>query len=366
MLSANVCAADLLMRHEHPGTYRIHAGPTVEKLNKVRSFLKQAGLTLGGGDKPVPSDYAVLMDKVKARPDSLLVQTMLLRSMQQAVYSPDNIGHFGLAYDAYTHFTSPIRRYPDLLTHRVIKAILKGQRYDPKGIETSTLNTMVSPAVQKQRIKDKAEGKAKPESSMTIWDALGIHCSANERRADEASRDVEAWLKCYFIRDKLGEHFSGIVSGVTPFGIFVQLDDIFIEGMVHISELGTDYFQFDEARHELRGERSGKRYKLTDRVMVQVSRVDLDARRIDLRLLDEPGRASTGRPAPKGDGRRTPFTPADEKPAPAKKQGTAPAQKKSLAATTRNQDRYAPVVARAGKKPRGPKPVAKSSNKKKR
>jgi len=366
MLAANVCAADLLKRYEQPGTYRIHAGPTVEKLNKVRSFLTQAGLSLGGGNTPVPSDYASLMDKVKARPDSILIQTMLLRSMQQAVYSPDNIGHFGLAYEAYTHFTSPIRRYPDLLTHRAIKAILRGERYDPKGIETSTLNTMVSPAVQKQRVKDKAEGKAKPESSMTIWDALGIHCSANERRADEASRDVEAWLKCYFIRDKLGEHFSGTVSGVTPFGIFVQLDDIYIEGMVHISELGTDYFQFDEARHELRGERSGKRYKLTDRVMVQVSRVDLDARRIDLRLVDEPGRASSGRPTPKGDSRRSSFTPPDSKSAPEKKLGDVSAQPKFGKPAAKTQDRYAPVVARAGKKPRAPKPLAKPSKKKKR
>ncbi|MBS1186346.1 MAG: rnr [Burkholderiaceae bacterium] len=246
-------------------------------------------MTLGGGDNPAPSDYAELMGKVQQRPDSVLIQTMMLRSMQQAVYSPDNIGHFGLAYEAYTHFTSPIRRYPDLLTHRAIKAILQGKRYEPKGIETSTLNTMVSPQVKKQQLKDKAEGKAKPESEMTIWDALGIHCSANERRADEASRDVEAWLKCYFIRDKLGEHFTGTVSAVTTFGIFVQLDEMFIEGMVHISELGGDYFQYDEARHELRGERTGKRFRLTDRVTVQVSRVDLDARRIDLRLVEEPG-----------------------------------------------------------------------------
>ena len=202
---------------------------------------------------------------------------------------------------------------------------------------------------------------------MTIWDALGIHCSANERRADEASRDVEAWLKCYFIRDKLGEHFSGTVSGVTPFGIFVQLDDIYIEGMVHISELGTDYFQFDEARHELRGERSGKRYKLTDRVMVQVSRVDLDARRIDLRLVDEPGRASSGRPAPKGDSRRSSFTPTESKSEPEKMKSSATvAQPKFGKPTAKTQDRYAPVVARAGKKPHAPKPLAKPSKKKKR
>jgi ribonuclease R len=289
MLAANVCAADLLKRHEHPGLYRVHAGPTKERLNQLRTFLKQIGLSLGGGDSPSASDYAELMPKIKVRPDALLIQTMLLRSMQQAVYSPENIGHFGLSYESYAHFTSPIRRYPDLLTHRAIKAILLGKRYDPKGIDTSVLNTMLSPAARKAQALDRANGKKKPESSVAIWEALGIHCSANERRADEASRDVEAWLKCYFIRDKLGEEFTGTISGVATFGIFVQLDALYIEGMVHVTELGADYFQYDEARHELRGERTGIRYQLTDRVTVQVSRVDLDARKIDLRLVTEPG-----------------------------------------------------------------------------
>ncbi|MEC5217655.1 ribonuclease R [Actimicrobium sp. GrIS 1.19] len=289
MLAANVCAADLLERHKQPSLYRVHATPTKEKLNQVRTFLKQVGLNLGGGDKPSASDYAELMPKVKARPDALLLQTMLLRSMQQAVYSPENIGHFGLSYEAYAHFTSPIRRYPDLLTHRAIKAILLGKRYEPKGIDTSLLNSTVSNAARKQAVKDKAEGKQKKEGDLTIWDALGVHCSANERRADEASRDVEAWLKCYFIRDKLGEEFTGTISGVATFGIFVQLDSLFIEGLVHVTDLGADFFQYDEARHELRGERTGIRYQLTDRVTVQVSRVDLDARKIDLRLVTEPG-----------------------------------------------------------------------------
>ncbi|MFZ6813148.1 ribonuclease R [Undibacterium sp. Rencai35W] len=290
MLAANVCAANLLETYKQPGTYRVHAGPTKEKLNQVRNFLKQVGLYLNGGDKPSASDYAELMTKIKGRPDASLLQTMLLRSMQQAVYSPDNIGHFGLSYEAYAHFTSPIRRYPDLLTHRAIKAILQGKKYEPKGIDTSLLNTTVSNAARKQQILDKAAGKKpKSEQDLTIWDALGVHCSANERRADEASRDVEAWLKCYFIRNKLGEEFTGTISGVTQFGIFVQLDEIYIEGLVHITELGADYFQFDDARHELRGERTGKRYQLTDRVTVQVSRVDLDARKIDLAIVQPTG-----------------------------------------------------------------------------
>jgi ribonuclease R len=209
--------------------------------------------------------------------------------MQQAVYSPDNIGHFGLAYEAYAHFTSPIRRYPDLLTHRAIKAILLGKKYEPKVSDTSVLNTNVSNATRKQQAKDKAEGKQKQAADLTIWDALGVHCSANERRADEASRDVEAWLKCYFMQDKLGEEFTGMITGVTTFGIFVQLDALFVEGLVHVTELGADYFQYDDARHELRGERTGKRFQLTDRVTVQVARVDLETRKIDLRLVTEGG-----------------------------------------------------------------------------
>jgi len=289
MLAANVCAADLLIRHKHPGTFRIHAVPTEEKLNQLRTFLKQTGLNLGGGSKPAASDYAAVMREIKERPDAALLQTMLLRSMQQAVYSPDNVGHFGLAYEAYAHFTSPIRRYPDLLTHRAIKAILLGKRYEPKGIDLGKLNTTVSNATRKQAAKDKLEGKVKNEKDLTIWDALGVHCSANERRADEASRDVENWLKCYFMQDKLGESFTGTVAGVTTFGIFVQLDELYVEGLVHVTGLGQDYFQYDEARHLLRGERTGKTFGLTDRVTVQVAKVDLEARKIDLVLADGQG-----------------------------------------------------------------------------
>jgi len=288
MLAANVCAADLLIRHKHPGTFRIHATPTEEKLNQLRSFLKLTGLNLGGGIKPSAGDYAALMREIKERPDAQLLQTMLLRSMQQAVYSPDNVGHFGLAYEAYAHFTSPIRRYPDLLTHRAIKAVLAGKKYEPKGIDLSKLNTNVSNATRKQAAKDKADGKAKKDAKdLTIWDALGVHCSANERRADEASRDVENWLKCYFMQDKLGESFTGIVAGVTTFGIFVQLDELYVEGLVHVTGLGEDYFQYDEARHVLRGERTGKTFGLTDRVTVQVAKVDLEARKIDLVLAQD-------------------------------------------------------------------------------
>jgi ribonuclease R len=362
MLAANVCAADLLERNEHPGVYRIHAGPTKEKLTQLRTFLKQVGLHLGGGDTPSASDYAELLPKIKARPDAVLLQTMLLRSMQQAVYSPDNIGHFGLAYEAYTHFTSPIRRYPDLLTHRAIKAILQGKRYEPKGIETGILNTMLSPAARKTQAADKAAGKKKSEGEQAVWDALGIHCSANERRADEASRDVEAWLKCYFVRDKLGEEFTGTISGVTPFGIFVTLDSLFIEGLVHVTELGADYFQYDEARHELRGERTGIRYQLTDRVTVQVSRVDLDARKIDLRLVNEPSIKTVL----KNEARRAESEQARSGNGKGNGDGKAPAKpsRKTAQPGKAVKAKRAKSTAKATEKNRTPKAHAKSAKKK--
>jgi ribonuclease R len=284
MLAANVCAADFMKRHKHSGLYRVHAGPSTEKLENLRSFLRMMGLTLGGGQTPHASDYAALMVQVRDRPDAQMLQTMLLRSMQQAVYSPENIGHFGLAYDAYAHFTSPIRRYPDLLTHRAIYAILSGTKYQPQIPDGIELNTAARTNSVEQNNTRKQN---RPESNVAIWEMLGLHCSSNERRADEASRDVEAWLKCYFMRDKLGEEYGGIVSGVTSFGIFVQLDALFVEGLVHVTELGADYFQYDEIKNELRGERTGIRYRLAERVRVQVSRVDLDARKIDFRLVHD-------------------------------------------------------------------------------
>ncbi|WP_224788654.1 ribonuclease R, partial [Pandoraea terrae] len=309
MLAANVCAADFLKRHKQHGLYRIHAGPSGEKLNVLRTFLKTQGLTLGGGDEPTTGDYAELMTQIEARPDAPMLQTMVLRSMQQAVYSPENIGHFGLAYPAYTHFTSPIRRYPDLLTHRGIKAILAGRKYEPQVPAGVELVTGLSARARNLQKEDEAAGKPRAAHKRdAVWDELGLHCSANERRADEASRDVEAWLKCYFMRDKLGEEYGGTVSAVTSFGIFVQLDDLFIEGLVHVTELGSDYFQFDETRHELRGERTGIRYRLTDRVRVQVGRVDLDARKIDFRLVREPGVRSLAKASAKPERGRAPVS----------------------------------------------------------
>jgi ribonuclease R len=257
MLAANVCASDILQAHEHPALYRIHEGPTPDKLADLREFLSEFGLQLGGGDEPRAKDYAKLLESIRGRPDCQLLQTVLLRSLQQAVYSPENVGHFGLAYEAYTHFTSPIRRYPDLLVHRAIKAVLAGQTYSPQG-----------------------------------WAELGQHCSQTERRADEATRDVEAWLKCYYMRGRLGEEFSASISGVAAFGIFVALDEVYVEGMVHVSELGNDYYQFDAARHQLLGERSGRRFRLGDRVRVRLVRADLETTRLDFVLAQADGGAA--------------------------------------------------------------------------
>jgi len=224
---------------------------------------------------------------------------MLLRSMQQAIYTSKNIGHFGLAYEAYTHFTSPIRRYPDLLVHRVIKALLDSRRYaiGARAEGEPAKKARLAKAVKTARNAKAGTAAAPalvPGGELEAWEIAGAHCSANERRADEASRDVEAWLKCRYMREHLGEEFGGAVSAVTSFGLFVQLDGLYVEGLVHVTELGGEYFRFDEVRQELRGERSGLRYVLGTRVRVQVSRVDLDGRKIDFRMVREGEEAAAG------------------------------------------------------------------------
>ncbi|MDP1892629.1 MAG: ribonuclease R [Hydrogenophaga sp.] len=289
MLAANVCSADFIGEGKHTGLFRVHEGPTPEKQDILRNYLKAMGVTQTISDNPHPSEFQKIASATKDRPESQQIHTMLLRSMQQAIYTPLNQGHFGLAFDAYTHFTSPIRRYPDLLVHRVIKAILAGKRYQLPVLPTpgeahaklsKRLASRVKPPVAGEPVK-------KPSVDTLAWQAAGLHCSANERRADEASRDVEAWLKCKYMREHLGEEFSGVVTSVTSFGLFVTLDAMYVEGLVHITELGGEYFRFDEARQELRGERTGIRYALGSRVQVQVSRVDLDGRRIDFRLVND-------------------------------------------------------------------------------
>jgi ribonuclease R len=254
MLAANVCTAQFLVEHKHAVLFRVHEGPPPDKLAALRDFLKTSALQLGGGDDPAPEDYARLIERIRDRPDFALLQTVLLRSLSQAQYRPDNEGHFGLAYEEYAHFTSPIRRYPDLLVHRAIKAALAGKRYTP---------------------------------SVSSWEELGAHTSMTERRADDAARDVTNWLKCHFMQDKVGEEFDGTISGVTNFGLFVTLDGLNIDGLVHITELGRDYFHYDAGRHALIGERTGRVFQLAGRIRVRVARVDMEQTKIDFTLAED-------------------------------------------------------------------------------
>jgi ribonuclease R len=271
MVLANVAAARYLEKNRIPGLYRVHQGPPAEKLADLRTFLGELGLRIGGGDKPEAADYAKLLSSVRGRADAHLIQTVMLRSLSQAVYSPDNQGHFGLALPAYAHFTSPIRRYPDLMVHRAIRHLLQGGKPDDFAFTHPDLVL------------------------------IGEHCSSNERRADEATRDAIDWLKCEYMQDRVGEEFDGVISSVTSFGIFVELSEIYVEGLVHITGLGSDYYHFDPVGHRLRGERTGRMFRLGDRVRVKLVRVNLDDRKIDFEMAGEEPRKDMAVPA---DGER--------------------------------------------------------------
>lgn len=262
MIMANVATARLIEEHDEAGAlFRVHEPPASERLTNFRSFLSELGLTLKGGDDPSPADYAEVLEQVRERPDAELIQTMLLRSMQQAVYSPDNAGHFGLALDEYAHFTSPIRRYPDLVLHRAIKSLLKKQQGPSKALEGAWMY---------------------PDEQL---DELGEHCSMTERRADDATRQVDEWLKCEYMQDHIGEEFGGVIASVTNFGLFIRIDDLHIDGLIHVSSLDNDYYHFDNEKHLLIGENSRRVYRLGDKVRIRVRSVNLDERKIDLALL---------------------------------------------------------------------------------
>lgn len=263
MILANIASANFMEKHQEPALYRIHAVPGEEKLTAFRSFLAECGLSLSGGNKPTPMDYAQLLEQIKPRPDHELIQTMLLRSMSQAVYSADNIGHFGLALEEYAHFTSPIRRYPDLTLHRGIKYLLAKK----KGSKRKTTDT------------------GGYHYQLEEMDLFGAHCSSTERRADDATREVADWLKCEYMQDHVGEEFEGVISSVTGFGFFVRLNDLFIDGLVHISGLANDYYLFDMPKQRLIGENSGMIFRLGDAVKVRVEAVSLEQKQIDFSLI---------------------------------------------------------------------------------
>lgn len=255
MLAANVCASQFLLHSKIPSLYRVHAGPDASRLKDLRAFLKGLGLELKGGEQPKSKHYADVLKNILGRPDEHLVQTVLLRSLRQAIYTAKNIGHFGLAYEAYAHFTSPIRRYSDLINHRAIKHLVYGSK----------------------------AGGGHRYANLTMQ-GFGNHCSLTERRADEASRDVVMWLKCEFMKDKVGKTFIGIISGVVNFGVFVEVKDIFVEGLIHVTSLKNDYYKFDPLHYRLVGKSSGTVYQLGDPIKVVVMKVDLDEREINFEL----------------------------------------------------------------------------------
>lgn len=280
MLCANVATATFLEKHELPALYRVHDGPPLERQEKLRAFLGELGLTLHKGKEgPTPKDYQALLERIQGRPDFHVIQTVMLRSLSQAVYSTDNQGHFGLNYEAYAHFTSPIRRYPDLLVHRAIRSVIRSRRDTPH--------------VRREGATSMPKARIYPYDEASL-EQLGEQCSMTERRADEATRDVVNWLKCEFMKDRVGESFPGVITAVTGFGLFVELTDIYVEGLVHVTAMPGDYYHFDPLHHRLSGERSGRSFRLGDSVEVRVMRVDLDERKIDFELISGGSRAPAG------------------------------------------------------------------------
>jgi len=282
MLAANVCTAKFLAAHKLPSLYRVHEPPKQEKMDMLRQYLSELGLSMRLGKTIGVQDFHAVLEQIKDRPDRHVIQTVLLRSMNQAVYQVENKGHFGLAYPAYTHFTSPIRRYPDLLVHRAIRHVIRSK------IESKHVRRLDTTPVHKKEVFYPYD--------LAQLVALGDQCSSTERRADEATRDVVSWLKCEYLQDKVGEEYAGVISAVTSFGMFVELVDFYIEGLVHITALPKDYYHFEAASHRLVGERTRQEFKLGDKLMVRVARVDLDERKVDFDLL---GHAPSKRPAGK-------------------------------------------------------------------
>ncbi|HVL00334.1 MAG TPA: ribonuclease R, partial [Dongiaceae bacterium] len=351
MLCANVSAAKLLQKLKLPSLYRIHEGPKEEKLEKLRTFLKELNIPFEVRTQPSPEDYQKILEMIKGRPDYDMIQTVMLRSMNQAVYSPENKGHFGLAYGAYAHFTSPIRRYPDLLVNRAI-------RY---AIRSASDSALVSPTEGAPTI-DRPRILPYDTAAMIMF---GEQCSMTERRADDATRDVVGWLKCEYMSDKIGDVFKGIISGVTNFGLFIELSDIFVEGLVHVSALNNDYYHFDEVHHRLTGERTGMVFALGDAVTVRVAKVNLDDRKIDFELLAGGRRHRWSKDSSKDGGTEKAAAPRqnkarDEAAREGKKLADAKKGKGGAKASAKSGGKGKPASAGGGKGAGGKKPAHKA------
>lgn len=334
MVAANVAAARYLERHKMPALYRIHATPSGDKVADLQEFLNDLGLGLRGGSKPTARDYSAVLRAARGRPDEHLINTVLLRSMPRAEYSPDNIGHFGLAHENYAHFTSPIRRYPDLLVHRAIRHVLAGKK-----------------------------AKSFPYS-LEQMQGLGEHFSGTERRADDATRDAVDWLKCEFMLDKVGKTYPGIITATTSFGIFVELQDIYVEGLVHVTALGNDYYHFDPQRHWLMGERSNKIFRLGDALTVKVVQVNLDDRKIDFELVEAPAGKGGGKKRRSRSGKKRSGESADKPKAVAKKQAQAKTRAKTRTKTrAKTQPKTQPKTRKKASSKRKAKTTDKPGNK---
>lgn len=328
MLCANVCAAKFLDKHELDALYRVHEGPREQKLSNLKLFLNEIGLGLPGKEKPTPSDYQTLLQAIDTRPDAGVIQTVMLRSLSQAMYQPDNNGHFGLAYSAYTHFTSPIRRYPDLLVHRALRHVIRSRK--------------LSDNVQRVRGAKVIAKKHIYPYDMGDMVRLGEHTSMTERRADDASRDVVSWLKCEYLQQHVGSVYPGVITAVTNFGIFVELQDIYVEGLVHITALPSDYYHYEQAHHRLIGERTNQLFCLGDAVTVQVVAVNLDDRKVDLELIGSVHSKTTTKDSVREKLRRGDFASLDskkKKPASKRKPIKKTAGKKSAAKSSAKSNR---------------------------